>query len=336
MAVRTQFQLFTSLSALLLTCAVGCSSDDSGSDDGDGDGTEMDAGTDDGTADGNESTGDEADGTDEEPKPELTANTAGKACDGESACGEGTCASALTGGSIGALLGISLETEGGYCTAPCEVDATCGEGGECFGALVIPPPFDALLEGVLPLLGIESTDGECRQACTPGASSGCRTGYECAELNEAALDQAPEDLRQFIDLPPTCQPAPVTDQLTDTVGDACQTDATCGDGFCIPATIDTGDAGIGSFDNALFPGGYCSGVCVDDADCGTDGACVRGAYGSAGTCYESCTVDSDCAREGEGYTCQEQGGKNVCAGDTQEPEPTEDSGVPAPEGDAGV
>jgi hypothetical protein len=60
---------------------------------------------------------------------------------------------------------------------------------------------------------------------------------------------------------------------------------------------------------SMFPGGYCSGRCLADADCGERALCDLGAAGAlglggatAGTCYRSCAQDADCARDG--YRCR--------------------------------
>src|SRR5262249_49947514 len=82
------------------------------------------------------------------------------------------------------------------------------------------------------------------------------------------------------------------DKLTgDSVGRSCSADAECGGGFC-------------ASDDMVFrsyPGGYCSGLCMQDSDCGDIGTCAPGLPGGLGTCYRKCTADLDCGREG--YRC---------------------------------
>jgi hypothetical protein len=57
---------------------------------------------------------------------------------------------------------------------------------------------------------------------------------------------------------------------------------------------------------ASYPGGYCSGRCLGDADCGSKGSCTPGLVGGAGTCYLKCESDADCDRDG--YRCRSTGG----------------------------
>ena len=77
-----------------------------------------------------------------------------------------------------------------------------------------------------------------------------------------------------------------------TVGDACTTDADCGDkGFCI--------------NNQEFtPGGYCSQSCVPGKDdtCPTGSSCVSEGYsGDVSACFLRCGSNDDCRT---GYRCQ--------------------------------
>src|SRR5205085_5880830 len=97
-------------------------------------------------------------------------------------------------------------------------------------------------------------------------------------------------------LPSTCQPAPATDNLTDgVVGSSCAGDEDCAGGRCLTTT-----------NTASYPGGYCSGRCLADADCGSKGSCTPGLVGGAGTCYLKCASDADCDRDG--YRCRSTGG----------------------------
>jgi hypothetical protein len=91
----------------------------------------------------------------------------------------------------------------------------------------------------------------------------------------------------------TCQPRPQTDRIADhVVGRACEGDPDCGGGQCA-ASAPLGTA---------FPGNYCTGRCLADADCGAGGAClVLPDSSEAGTCYARCDQDSDCTRHG--YRC---------------------------------
>jgi hypothetical protein len=89
------------------------------------------------------------------------------------------------------------------------------------------------------------------------------------------------------------------------VGDACTTDADCGDkGFCIN-------------NQAFTPGGYCSQSCVPGKDetCPTGSSCVRKGYGEdVSACFLKCRSNDDCRT---GYRCEGgfQGNPNsVCVG----------------------
>jgi hypothetical protein len=51
-----------------------------------------------------------------------------------------------------------------------------------------------------------------------------------------------------------------------------------------------------------YPGGYCTGRCVEDADCGATGVCTAGIGGGSGTCFRKCQSDAECGRDG--YRCR--------------------------------
>lgn len=120
----------------------------------------------------------------------------------------------------------------------------------------------------------DAEGGTCYESCT--MDTDCRAGYLCGPRTS------------------TCRPAPPTDQLTDnTAGLACAADAECGDGTCLTMRLN-GDP---------FPGGYCSGACLEDAHCGAGGVCVNFGTGVTGRCYDTCTADPDCTRDG--YRCRQ-------------------------------
>jgi hypothetical protein len=208
----------------------------------------------------------------------LAPNTAGKACAAAPECGpSGACATKLTGG----FLGQADEAPKGYCTAACSSDAQCGAGSVCLGALTIG--------------GIK---GECRKGCKADADCG-RAEYECAMQAGAPTDAQMAGGMSFR-LPNTCQPRVTPAKLTSEVGKACASNAECGAGTC-----ETGED---------YPGGYCSGACVADADCGGKGVCLKDGYGSGGSCFERCTADTDCARDASGYGCVDIGAESkICA-----------------------
>jgi hypothetical protein len=82
----------------------------------------------------------------------------------------------------------------------------------------------------------------------------------------------------------------------DVAGKACTDAADCGGATCatsIPGTM------IGSALPA--PGGYCTGTCMDDTQCGNGGACIGSiANGIALQCLAVCEGPADCR---DGYQC---------------------------------
>jgi hypothetical protein len=97
-------------------------------------------------------------------------------------------------------------------------------------------------------------------------------------------------------VPNTCRPIPETDQLDDGVaGDMCMAAADCPGGTCLTSRMEI----VTTID---LPGGYCSGRCVEDAQCGAGGVCLPALLGGAGSCYQACADDSECTRDG--YRCR--------------------------------
>jgi len=208
----------------------------------------------------------------------LAPNTAGKACSAATDCGpSGACAGKLTGG----FLGQEATAPKGYCTAACANDAQCGAGSVCLGALSVG--------------GIK---GECRKSCAADPDCG-RAEYECA-IQAGATTDAQMGAGMSFRLPNTCQPRVTPAKLSNEVGKACASKSDCGAGTC-----ETGQE---------YPGGYCSGACVADADCGGKGVCLKDGYGSGGSCFERCNVDTDCGRDASGYGCVDVGAASkICA-----------------------
>lgn len=220
----------------------------------------------------------------------FTDRTSGKACTTDKDCGNGSCKKELP---VSSLLGAtgSLTAPGGYCSFECGQSADCGEGGICLGANA---------GGLLAGLGgmASSSKGLCLARCD--ASSQCREGYRCADANGTAVNSSGAGAAPGGTAAGACQVAPATDKINGAaVGGACSADGDCGGGRC--STMDmTGSA---------YPGGYCSGRCLTDADCGERALCDLGAAGAfglgsanAGTCYRSCTADAECGRDG--YRCR--------------------------------
>lgn len=225
-------------------------------------------------------TGNTGDGSANNGDTPLDPGVVGKACTEatqEVDCGaSGECRDPLEGGSYaGENLGGGDPT-GGYCTADCATDADCGEGGVCFGT--------------------GRRGGECRKACNAAADCG-RDNYECATVNNPPL--VDEDTGMSVEVPKTCQPQRTPVAFTNEVGIACEDETACNGGICRG-----GDA---------WPGGYCSGACIKDSDCGAEGVCLLRLYGGGGSCYEGCTVDTDCKRDPMNYGCIEAtGGVKIC------------------------
>jgi hypothetical protein len=204
----------------------------------------------------------------------LGDNVAGDECTSADDCGGAMCATQIPG----ATMILQTAAPDGYCTGQCLSNTDCGMGGVCVGAV----------PGVV--------NGQCFASC---ASDGdCRDGYVCARGLMVA----------GIVIPDSCRPKPMTDQLQDgTAGDACTAATDCPGGTCLMSR--GGFMGMGA---TPLPGGYCTGNCTEDSHCGSGGVCSPPLFqGLTGGCYEGCTDDGDCNREG--YRCRELGmGKLGC------------------------
>jgi hypothetical protein len=211
--------------------------------------------------------------------------TVGEPCEENGDCGEGLCAHAL--GVTGSM--TPNPAPGGYCTSSCANDAECGAGAVCNGA-----------RG-------SGARGQCMRACR--SADQCRDGYHCANMlggpavggGGVSSAAGSGGASQFSSsglaalAATSCQPLPETDRLTGLIaGAACAGDVDCAGGMCKTA--------INLFGGAEFPGGYCSGRCLSDEDCGEQAGCFPGLLGAAGSCYRSCDADADCGREG--YRCR--------------------------------
>jgi len=78
-------------------------------------------------------------------------------------------------------------------------------------------------------------------------------------------------------------------------GKACKSSTDCAGATC--ASQITGSALLA----ATAPGGYCTGECMTDTDCGSGGACI-GAFANVlrGQCFATCAADDDCR---DNYLC---------------------------------
>ena len=222
----------------------------------------------------------------------VLTERAGKACSADTDCGNGTCRKELP---VNSVLGVAgnIAAPGGYCSFACGQSADCGEGGVCTGVNG---------GGLLGLGNTGSGKGQCMARCE--ASSQCREGYRCADSNGTAVENPNAGAAASSTASGYCQVAPETDAISGAaVGGTCSADDECAGGRC--ATMDT--------TGAAFPGGYCTGRCLKDADCGERAFCDLGAAGAlgfgnlaAGTCYRRCEGDSDCGRDG--YRCRSGAG----------------------------
>ena len=78
-------------------------------------------------------------------------------------------------------------------------------------------------------------------------------------------------------------------------GDECTSADDCGGAMC--ATQVPGAAIL----SVAAPGGYCTGQCVTNTDCGAGGLCIGAFMGVVnGQCFASCTSDDECR---DGYIC---------------------------------
>ncbi len=178
----------------------------------------------------------------------LTNGVAGKACSADKDCGTGRCAKQLT--SNGLFTMSSTAAPGGYCTFVCKLDIDCGDSGVCIGAM----GGGGLFSNVT---GSGGTPGMCMSRC--GSSSECREGYRWADGLGQTLNADTGAAASSSNSSGSCQVAPETDKLSGAVaGTACTGDADCTGGSCLMS-----DA-MGT----SYPGGYCSGRCLADADCG--------------------------------------------------------------------
>jgi hypothetical protein len=87
--------------------------------------------------------------------------------------------------------------------------------------------------------------------------------------------------------------AAVTPLANGSLGSACAADGDCSLGRCMLSEPIT---------KTVFTGGYCTGRCATNAECGAHGLCASGFRGTPGSCYLACDGDADCGRDG--YRCR--------------------------------
>lgn len=211
---------------------------------------------------------------------QLPDEAAGNSCTKDDDCEPGMCLTIFAASGGG-----TMEAPGGYCSLSCMSNTECGASGTCSGAFA---GFG----------GIGAMPGRCLKGCAMDAD--CREGYRCVTALGMAVSAGAQDASGGLLGGTGCEPIPETQKLADgVVGKPCEKHADCGDGRCQRA------GGM-----LTYPGGYCSGACLADADCGANGVCTPPAAGGAGTCSLRCEVDSDCR---EGYRCRSSGGQLQCA-----------------------
>jgi hypothetical protein len=211
---------------------------------------------------------------------QLPDETAGKSCEVDADCEPGMCLTIFVASSGG-----MMEAPGGYCSLGCMSNAECGASATCSGAFA---GFG----------GIGATPGRCLKSCAMDAD--CREGYRCVTALGMPVTSGAQDPTGGLLGGNACEPIPETQKLADgLVGNPCEKHSDCGEGRCQRAS------GM-----LAYPGGYCSGACLEDADCGAQGICTPPATGGAGSCSLRCEADSDCR---EGYRCRSVSNQLQCA-----------------------
>jgi hypothetical protein len=169
------------------------------------------------------------------------------------------------------------------CTGLCDSDDQCGAHGKCVEVAQLGTQTVSFCQKLC------SGDDQCGEGleCSPSFNA-----YEVivgiSSLLRGAEVFAPSDT------PTICQEKVDTVTMeNDAVGRKCASDSECGGGTC------------NTFEG-FFPGGYCSGKCLKNEQCGDTGACVRDiaseTLGLPGACLLECTDHSECRQE-DGYGC---------------------------------
>ena len=108
----------------------------------------------------------QAEGAMEEAK-QLVDHVAGKACESDKDCENGSCRD-----EVPAFPFENREAQsapGGFCSFACNISADCGEGSLCIGAGESVGSFD-----------MDDRTGLCLAACSDDEP--CREGYSCVDL----------------------------------------------------------------------------------------------------------------------------------------------------------
>jgi hypothetical protein len=195
-------------------------------------------------------------------QPRAATTRLGDRVVGTACTSDATCG----GGRCAVKTTLLTDFPGGYCSGRCYEDATCGEGGVC-------------------LLPLGSSDpGHCFQAC--GSDADCpRDHYRCTPLGDG------------VRVVRACYPRE-DDLPAGVAGRACQADADCANALCKSGiTLST----LPPEQIVPAPGGYCSGPCLFDEDCGAGAQCISGGV-SGGQCMSNCNDQTPCRA---GYLCVE-------------------------------
>lgn len=207
----------------------------------------------------------------------MESGNAEAAANATGACQVAPETDSLAAGVVGSECAANEDCGGGQCMTNSETGTF--PGGYCTGRCLANGDCGAGAECSAGFLG---GAGTCYQNCQADADCG-REGYRCRP-NAFAQNGAKR-----------CLPgaAPIAD---NTVGKACTGDADCG-GAAMSCILMNGDRAL--------PGGYCSGSCVENIDCGAGAVCIGGFGGAAmGYCYKTCSAAGDCRT---GYECQDLG-----------------------------
>ena len=185
----------------------------------------------------------------------------------------------------------------------CEADTDCAGDARCASTLIARPGAAAenardgyctmscrmaaeCGQGAACVGGSTTSPGYCGLSCQ--TADDCRAGYRCVRSTGASSG--------------TCQPLPQTDKLADgIVGKACTAAGDCGSGSCLQSV---------AIVNTPYPGGYCTGRCLNDDACGNNGVCVPGMFGAVGSCFLRCDESQGCERTG--YRCRVVSGVGRC------------------------
>ncbi|MEY4580461.1 MAG: hypothetical protein RL701_5164 [Pseudomonadota bacterium] len=206
------------------------------------------------------------------PGPVVFNTPAGKTCTANSDCGNGTCRLMFPG-----LGGVAQPAPGGYCTFKCNLSADCGPNATC-----------GSVGGNL--FGGQPAESLCLASCN--ANTSCRDGYRCMDVGGQAIGAQSTASG-------SCQIKPPTDTIAGKIaGSSCESNADCGGGRCSMNELNTD-----------LPGGYCTGRCLADSDCGDQAVCAAAFAGATGICFRSCESDSECGRDG--YRCRAQIGQQA-------------------------